>query len=248
MNNRKSFLFVLPLIALVLMSCRVSGVSFNRESVRGSGNLVTETREFSGIERVSLEGIGDLEIVQGNTEGLTIETDDNLMEYLEIEMRGRELVLGIRDGVSIQGDWTINYTLQVKDLDRIQVSGAGDVTAEALETGDLALEITGSGNMIINELNAEDLTVRVSGSGNLDLAGEVASEDLTITGAGNFTAGDLQSDRASVRISGAGNVTTWATNNLDVTITGFGSVSYYGKPSVSQNISGSGEIKSLGEK
>jgi hypothetical protein len=248
MNNRKSLIFVLPLIALVLMSCRVSGVSFNRESVRGSGDVITETREVSNVERVSLEGIGDLEIVQGDTEGLTIEIDDNLLEYLEIEMRGRELVLGFRDGVSVQDDFTLNYTLSVKSLDRVQVSGAGNVTATSLETGDLALEITGSGNVTIEELAAEDLSVRVSGSGNLDLAGEAASEELTITGAGNFTGGDLRTGRASIRISGAGNVTTWAEEELDVTITGFGSVSYYGKPAVSQNISGSGEIKGLGEK
>ncbi len=248
MNNRKSLIFLLPLIALVLMSCRVSGVRFNRDTVRASGNVITETRDVSDIERVSLEGIGDLEIVQGDTEGLMIEADDNLMEYLEIEMRGRELVLGFREGVSVQGDITLNFTLQVKELDRISVSGAGNMNAASLKTGDLALEITGAGNMTINELAAEDLSVRVSGSGNLDLAGEVASEELTITGSGNFTGGDLRSERSSVRISGAGNVTTWAEDDLDVTITGFGTVSYYGKPSVSQNISGAGEIKSLGEK
>jgi hypothetical protein len=246
--NRKSLLFVLPLIALVLMSCRFGNVNvnMNTERLNPSGNLKTETREVSNVERVSLEDIGALTIVQGNEEGLTIEADDNLLPYIESTMRGNELVLGIKNGYSVSKNPTIRYTLKIKSLNRVSVSGAGSVTSEKLDFGDLDLDVSGSGNIRFADLAAKNLTVKSSGSGNFDLKGKIDSQDVSITGAGNYTAGDLQSSDATVRISGAGNVTVWVTSKLSVHITGFGNVNYYGSPEVDQSISGGGGVKSLG--
>jgi hypothetical protein len=248
MNNRKSLYFILPLIALVLLACRVGNTTFNPQVVQGSGNVVTEQRQVSGVERVTLTSIGDLTIIQGDEEGLTIEADDNLLPYIKAEMRGRELNIGLENGVSVRNISPIRYTLRIKDINRISVSGSGNIDAEELTVGDLTLSITGSGNVNIVQLTAGDLNVTTSGSGNYDLAGKVAKQEITITGSGNYRAGDLESTRASVQISGAGNVTVWAEEELDVRITGFGSVDYYGKPQVSQSISGSGSVNSQGNK
>lgn len=245
--NRKMLLIIAPIIALVLISCRV-GIDLDGRRIRGSGTAKTETRAVSDIERVSMEGQGDLTIIQGNEEGLTVEADDNLLPYIETRMDGRELVLTIKDGYSIDTVSKIRYTLKVKDLNRISISGAGDVRADSLKAGDLSLEIAGSGNMKIDDLQAEDLTARTSGSGNFDLKGEVKTQRVTINGAGNYTAPDLKSAEAEATISGAGNVEVWATDKLDVRVTGVGNVSYYGQPAVSQSITGGGSVKGLGSK
>lgn len=245
--NRKSYLFVLPLIALVLMSCRFGNIRIDRERINGSGNLKTETREVSNVERVALEDIGDLTIIQGDTEGLTVEADDNILQYIETEMRGRELVLKVQDGYQVSSNPTIRYTLRVKNLNRISVAGAGNVEAESLEVGDLNLDVAGAGNVNLSNLQADRLTAETSGSGNFNLDGKVASQNIIITGAGNYSAGALESGSADVTITGAGNVTVWAVDELDIRINGFGDVSYYGSPEVSQSITGGGAVKSLGQ-
>lgn len=245
--KRKSLLFVLPLIALVLMSCRFGTVSINNNSVSGSGQLKTETRDVSDIERVSLEDLGDVTLIQGNEEGLTVEADDNLLPYIETIMQGHELVLRIKHGTSITNHPTIHYTVKVKDLSRVAISGSGSITAKQLKVNDFEMDISGSGDVNLPDLEAKSLQARASGSGNFNLKGKADSQDVTITGAGNYTAGDLESSEANVTISGAGNVTIWATNKLSVRITGFGNVNYYGKPTVEQNITGGGSIKTLGE-
>jgi hypothetical protein len=247
-NNRKSLLFVLPIIAIVLMSCQIGNITINQQRVQGSGNAVVEERRVSGIERVSLTAIGELTIIQGDEEGLTVEADDNIMPYIETVMRGRELYLEMRKGISINPITTIRYTLRVKDINRISVTGSGNIYADALDVDDLNLSISGSGNMNFGSLTAANLKVTTSGSGNFDLAGTVERQDITITGSGNYRAGDLESIRANVQISGAGSVTIQAAEELDVRITGFGNVDYYGSPNVSQTISGSGNVRSRGSK
>lgn len=246
--NRKTLIFIIPLMAMVLMSCRFGSVNvdLNRETIEGSGTLKTETRDVSGIERVSLQDFGDLVIIQGDSEGLSIEADDNLLPYLQTEMNGRELVLKVKDGYELTTDATIRYTLKVKNLNRVSVAGAGNVSAEKLNVGDLALKVDGSGNIEIADLQAANLRSEANGTGNFDMKGKVASQTLTITGAGNYACGDLESKESSVTINGAGNVTMWVVEKLDITINGFGNVNYYGSPRVSQNIAGGGGVKDLG--
>ncbi len=242
--NRKLLIF-LPLIALLLMACGLS-VNMDGTMIQGSGNLKTEQRPVSDIERVSLEGLGDMTIIQGNEESLSVEADDNVLPYIETTMRGRELVLSIKDHYSFKRNVTIRYTLKVKNLTAVSISGAGNVTSEKLNVGDLALTISGAGNMKIADLQAQDLRATASGSGNYDLKGKVDSQDITISGVGTYTAGDLESKDMKVTVSGSGNVTAWVTGSLDTRIAGFGNVNYYGSPSVSQSITGGGGVKSLG--
>lgn len=245
--NKKMLLVIAPIIALVLMSCGFN-VDFNGRRIRGSGDAKTETREVSNIERVSLEGEGDLTIIQGDEESLTVEADDNVLPYIETRMEGRELVLTIRRGFSINPRTRIRYTLKLKEVNRISVAGAGDVRADSLKVGDLSMEIAGSGDMRIDKLEAEELEVKTSGSGNFNLKGKVNSQRITINGAGNYSALDLESAEADVTISGAGNVDLWVTGTLDVRVAGVGNVNYYGQPSVSQSITGGGSVKGLGSK
>lgn len=243
--NRKSLLFVLPIIALMLISCRFS-VDFDRMAVEGSGNLKTEQREISDVKRIALEGIGDMTVIQGSEESLSIEADDNILPYIETFMRGDELVLKIKRGYSLRNNVTIRYTIKVKSINGVSISGAGNLTAEKLDVADLNLNVSGSGNMKIADLQADDLRATASGSGNYDLKGKVKSQDITISGVGNYTAGDLQSSEAKVTVSGSGNVTLWADDSLDIRVAGFGNVNYYGKPTVAQSITGGGGVKSLG--
>jgi hypothetical protein len=246
-NTQKSIFMVLSILMLSMLACQVGGVMLDRNLVVGSGNVESQERSVSDVERVRLTALGDLTIIQGNQEGLTVEADDNLLPYIETEMRGRELVIGIKDGIQVEPNSPIHITLQVKTLDQVVISGSGNVYAESLDTGDLTLEVSGSGNMTFDELKAEDLRLRTSGSGNFTLAGEVQTQDISISGSGNVKGGDLASRDAEVTISGSGNVTVWVSEKLDINVTGVGNVDYYGQPEVSQRITGGGEINSLGE-
>ena len=216
---------------------------------RGSGDLVTETREVSGFDAVQFSGAGDVEIIQDGTESITIETDDDVMEHVTTEVRGGTLYVGLDfDGPTSIIPTEMNVTLHVESLNEIGASGAWDVTAESLETGSLDANISGAGSIRIDTLTADDLTVDVSGAGEVEIGGEVSSARVSLSGAGKYHAGDLQSETTSIDISGAGEATVWATETLDVEVSGAGEVDYYGSPTVSFDQSGAGDIHSLGDK
>ncbi len=191
--------------------------------------IVKELREVQDFEEVAMEGHGDLIIVQGDAETLEIEADEELLPKLKTEVRGRRLVLGYRNW----WDWLtppwggppIHYTVTMKTVRGVVISGSGTVTAGEIRTDDLRLEMSGSGRGTIDRLDAETLGMRVSGSGRLEVGGgQVREQEITISGSGSLHAEELISEEADVRISGSGNIRLHAEKTLNVHISGSGEV------------------------
>jgi len=252
--SKRSFISIfaaVSILALATLACSIS-IPFRSESVTPSGNIITETRTVSAFDRIEVSTIGEMTIIQGKTESLVIEADDSIMPYIETNVSGNKLTIGFKDNVSLNFNLngtspTLNYTLTVKDLTSLSISGLASVDCHSLETNDLSILISGGGNVDIDSLMTDILSVDISGLGDVTLDGQVNSQDVNISGAGSYQGGDLMSATASVNLSGLGDATMWVTDNLDVFISGAGSVNYYGSPSISQDISGLGDLNSLGE-
>lgn len=251
MYKRRTALLVTFFVLFSLLACNVVNVDFGRETLRGSGDVITETRQVAGFDRISLSGIGELTLTLGDQESLEVEAEDNFMEYIQTEVRGSTLHIGIDapPTTNFQPTRTIKYRLTMKEIVGIEVSGAGDIKAGEIVTTDLDVESSGAGNVVIDTLEAEFLSISLSGAGDLDIrGGEVSRQKVDISGAGTYKASDLECQVADVLISGAGRATLWVTETLDVDISGVGSLEYYGQPTVTQDVSGVGSVKSLGDR
>jgi hypothetical protein len=243
--------YLVHITLLVSIAFLLSACSFGLLPQRGSGNLVTESRDVSGFSKIELNGAGQLKITQGSTESLEIRAEDNILPELTSKVEGSTLILGYKNLSWLRNlvpNKEIVYTLTVIDLTEITFNGAGDLQINSLDTASLELTINGAGNIKIDGLMADSLSARIAGAGSMDIAGEVQSQTITIEGAGNYQAGDLMSQTATINVSGLGNSTLWVTDSLDVTISGGGSVDYYGNPSLTQDVSGIGNIKNIGDK
>ena len=219
--------------------------------VRGSGNLITETRLVSGFDAVRLDGAGRLVITQGVSESLEIQAEDNLINQLTSDVQQNTLVLGFQSRLwrrSIIPTRPVTYNLTVTDLSKLTLNGAGDLDIQSLQTDTLVIEINGAGNIVIEDLSAQNLTVNLAGTGSINVSGVVSDQVINLDGAGNYQAGDLQTQSTVIKISGLASGTVWAAETLQVSISGGGSVSYYGAPQVTEEISGLGQVRSLGEK
>ena len=93
--KRLSMWLALMVLMAASLACAVPFVGIR--TIKGSGNVVTEERDVSGFDRVALSGFGEVIITQGDKESLTVETDDNLMRYIETKVRGGTLELGFTD-------------------------------------------------------------------------------------------------------------------------------------------------------
>lgn len=216
--------------------------------VQGSGKIVSEERDVHDFSALDFSGFGEMTILQGDAEGLTIETDDNLLPLIESSVRDGVLRIrvGEREAQAIPHPTdSIRFTLRVKELESLNQSGAADIHAERLSAPNFMLTHSGAGKVAIDDLQAATLEATLSGAGTLEVGGKVAGQTLTLSGVGSYAAGELESQTATATLSGAGSATLWVTEQLDATISGVGSIRYYGNPQVTQTKSGLGRVEKL---
>jgi len=212
------------------------------------GEMETETREVSGFSAVAISTFGEFEIRQGDNESLTISAPSSYLRYIETEVENGTLTISTRRGLWGAPTNRVQYTLTVKDLNSLHLSGAGLVKiVGGLQTDTFSLNLSGAGSIEVEDLTAQTLSANLSSAGAMSVSGKVETQSVNLSGVGSYEAGDLQSKIASINLSGAGSATIWATDSLDVAVSGVGSVGYYGSPTVTQNVSGLGSVNSRGE-
>jgi hypothetical protein len=247
--RRQTWVFFAAAIALLaVLGCSCAGLSVPIGVPRGSGEAGQDVRDARGVREVALASLGNLYVELGEQEELRIEADENLLRYIETEVRGDTLTIRYRRGVALRPRLPIEYHLTVKELNSVKVSGAGNVSLPEVASDQFVAEISGAGSIDLDELRADKLNVRISGAGNCEvLSGEVNDQVVSISGAGDYRAEDLDSNTAQVNLSGLGSATLLVREHLDVHITGAGSVRYRGRPTVEKHVTGVGNVEAIGE-
>ena len=192
------------------------------EGTGSSDNVVSESRDVGGFDEVELRGVGNLSIRQTGTEGLTVEAEEDVLPKIRTQVEDGRLVIAPESNTAISTTEPINYELTVDDLRALKLSGSGDVEAEGISTGELA--------------------VSVGGSGEVRISGEADRQQVLISGSGNYRAQDLRSKKVEIDVGGAGSAIVNASEALDARVSGAGSVEYVGDPTVEQEVSGAGQV------
>jgi hypothetical protein len=189
-------------------------------------------------------------VVQGKTESVKVEAEDNVLPQFDTEVRDGTLYIE-----NNERDWSkrvdptkpVKVTVTVKDLHRIEFASAGTLQVEKLQTEGLRLALSGAGEVTLNDLDVETFDVVLSGAGSIKADGTADNVSVRVSGFGSLDAPNLTSKVAEVRITGAGNATLRVTDSLKGTVSGAGSISYYGSPEVTRNISGAGSVTRAGD-
>jgi len=247
MKQQNKLLLGILVLALSTLACSVTVNGGEVRRLEGSNVLVSEERQVSGFNRVDMAGIGFLVIEFGDSEALTIEAEDNLIDYIQTEVVGQELVIKFEEGRNYQPTETIRFYLTVVELDELVVSGLSEVELPEIEVTDFTIEISGGGEVDMDRLDAKLFEVNVKGLGSLTIdSGTVVRQEISISGGGRYSARRLESQDADVDISGLGAATVRVSDTLTVNISGGGNVEYYGDPTVDSNISGIGKVERIG--
>jgi hypothetical protein len=213
----------------------------------GSNRVMLEDRPVSGFHRVTLTGIGQVFITQGEKESLTIEASERLMPYIRAQVEDGTLTLGLAPEARTRHvrPPECKYVLTVRTLTGLCLAGMGELHATALETERLEIRLDGAGDIWVGSLDTQELIVRLDGVGNVALAGHAARQRIAIGGSGTYRAGALCSGTTWLEIDGSGDATLWVQEILHVRIPGGASVKYYGSPQVIQTITGVGKLTPL---
>jgi len=217
---------------------------------RGSGNVISQTREVSDFNAIELDYPAQVTVTQGESVSVKIEAEDNVLPGLRTRVRNNilEIYYQADDGKYVNATKAIKINIVVKELKDVNIGSAGELTLNGIKTDDLSISVSGAGNLKVNDLVAKKFSVDLSGAGNMSATGEADDFQLDISGFGNYDGQDLHSKTARVDLSGAGSAAVWVDDELDATISGAGSINYYGSPNVTKQVSGVGGVSKSGDK
>src|SRR5688572_28244682 len=150
---------------IVSLFCALAAGCGGMNGIRGSGVVVSETREVRNFSAIDLSGIGTVRLQQTGTETLTVEAEENLLPLLVTRVENGTLRIGTKPNVNIRPTQPIVFHVTADRIEDVGVSGSGNVEAGALKESRFAAHASGSGNVRAESVEAEKVTARVAGSG-----------------------------------------------------------------------------------
>lgn len=216
-----------------------------QEKIKGNGNMTTKKITTPNYDTVSIAGFYDVDLVAGKEGDITIEGEENLLQYVSIEVENGTLKIATEKGKRLSP--SINKGILVKvpfeSLEGVSIAGSGDVNSKStIKANSFEARVTGSGDMKL-DLDATSVDATVTGSGDMKLKGTAANFTCKVTGSGDIDAFSLESKKVDTSVSGSGNCKVFCSESLEARVTGSGDIDYKGDPKKKETkVSGSGTI------
>lgn len=220
-------IIVTSILSLLMFSCNF-GINWNG-GVQGNGNVVKETRtvneSFSKIK--ATEGL-NVYVTQGNSEGITVEADENLQDLILTEVKDGVLKIHCKEQIGRASSKKVNVNFRsITAL--TSTSGSSVYATNTITSEKLALK-SSSGSSMKVKVNANDLSCDSSSGSSLKVSGETITLTAEASSGSNIKAGDLKAESSEVSASSGANLTVNTSKALIAKASSGGGVKYYGNP------------------
>lgn len=150
----------------------------------------TQTFEVEHFDGLDVSWMYRVELVQATQQKVEVEAPDFLMPYLKVKVRKNTLVLSvselprdIRKKVE-KGNYRVQATVAVKELSRVDLSGASRMTADGtFRANSFSLQMSGASSLKGLAVSADKMRIQCSGASNFQMSGPVKEMDIDLSGA-----------------------------------------------------------------
>ena len=212
-------------------------------AITSSGQDNPQSRKYplNDFKKVYLEGSYRVYLIQGDTAGLEIRSNDaDIFDLIEVNNNESALSLKVtRNHIDFS---RVTLYITVKDLEKMIIQGGVNLKTKGyLKLNDFYVGVEGGANIDM-DLKANHVQINGQGGVLVELSGESKVLDVKLEGAGHVNAGELKSETVNFRIDGVGTGSVNATKELNASLHGVGKILYRGDPVVNKNIDGLGTV------
>ena len=223
MKNLKYFTTIILLIGIA--ACTNAQI---RRTVYGNNHVVKQQRQAGRFDGLRVSSGIDVYLRQTGNESISVETDENLQEYIRTEIK--DGILNVYTDANIRKAEMKNVYVTMKDISSLKTSSAGDIIGETpVKTGNLKLSASSAGDIKI-EVNADKIDADISSSGDITLSGKTDVLDVSLSSAGDLNAYELEVREANVSASSAGDADVNVSERLTARASSAGDINYRGNP------------------
>lgn len=216
------------IIYFLLLGTLTTTLSFacNDETVKGNGQVTQQKRVAEAFDKISHAGSIDVVLEQGETEGVTVETDENLLQYIITEVDNGNLKIHIKDNFYLKPTKYIVVRVKCRSIKSISSGGSGDVKTINRLTGDvLTISQGGSGDYKL-DIAYNKLKISKAGSGDFTIKGSAGEVKISSAGSGDVKAAELVCQSVEISSAGSGDFILRKGTPAKVSNVGSGEVQY----------------------
>jgi len=218
----------------------------SERAMRGNGEVVSQTRQTSSYDKITLSGDFDVELVAGTEGRISIQAESNLMDWIETETNDNELKIHLKKGKHVKHDKKIVVTVPVEQISEVSSEGSGDINGKlTLKATNFKVNLAGSGDINLS-VEANQVKASVAGSGDIRLNGNASDLEVSVAGSGDINADELKAKNVKASIAGSGDIQVYSSESIKGNISGSGNIKYKGEANnVSKSIAGSGSVSKM---
>jgi hypothetical protein len=215
-------------IAMIAVSLTATVESQILKNVQGNGTIVRKVRQTPPFEGLRVSTGIDVYLRQGDNISVEVETDENLHEYINTNVRNG--VLNVYTDLNIRKASVKKVYITMKDVTSLHSSSAGDIFGETpVRTENIEIGASSAGDIKL-EVYARNINVNISSSGDVTLEGECENLFARLSSAGDLNAFDLKAKEAEVNASSAGDASISVRERLRARASSAGNIIYQGNP------------------
>jgi hypothetical protein len=212
--------------------------------VVGSGDLITQQKDFSDFSAIDVSSGFEVEISQSSSYSISIIADDNVLEYIQVSKTDNTLNVRLQAGISYQSI-TLQIEIEMPELNSLELSGGTQGTIDDFVSSNaFSVDLSGGSQLEGSFTTTENVNFELFGGSQLDdFTGEANDATIELSQGSQLDLSYFVVNNSNINLSGGSQATINLNGRLDATLSGGSTLFYIGEPTMGDiDVSGSSTI------
>jgi hypothetical protein len=208
---------------------------------RGSGNIITETRNTGVFSEVKASSSVEVDVQQGNETSVVVEADDNVIKFIETVVENGVLKIKLKNNFGLSNATTkVHVTSPV--YSGFSTSSSSSITSKTTISNSTKITLTASSSSNIEVvLDAPSVEIDASSSADITASGKAKNVKIDASSSSKIIASDLKAEIVEADANSSSDIRLFASVSLKAKASSSADIFYTGGVTIvdkSENSSG----------
>jgi len=195
-------------------------------------DVETKDFDFKDFNEINISSAYKVEIIKDDIYSISITTDSDKLEYIEVTKVNNKLSIGIESHSTPINFNTLEAKITLPDINILNISGAVKAEMKGFSFNhDFQAIVSGASNLS-GELEAGNVNFNIDGASTLQLSGSGEDIIANFSGASTINLSGFSLNNADIVMSSASDATIKLNGTLDANLSGASKLTYKGNPSL----------------
>jgi Putative auto-transporter adhesin, head GIN domain len=209
--------------------------------VKGSGNIITQTRQIANFTGIASSASIDVAVTIANEFKVEVEADDNVVALIRTQVVNDVLEVGFVNNTSIRNT-NVKVYITVPSLNYLKASSSSGINVSGIIKNNKVSFYASSSATINAEVDAPFVETTASSSAEMEIAGTTKNHNAEASSSAEINTTNLLAEEVTATASSSATIFVHSSLALNAKASSSANIYYRGNAKVKQSTSSSGEV------